>query len=67
MDEVYGFHNVNLVSFGKVAIKKGPFMAQSCTVMIRVRGTGGHASEPENTKFALPTTVKIYKNIMEYA
>ena len=44
VDEVYGFHNVNLDSFGKIAIVKGPFMALSCTVMINIRGTGGHAS-----------------------
>ena len=66
VDEVYGYHNFNLFSFGQIGILPGPITAYVASIEITIRGTGGHASEPENTRYALSRTIKLYQNIQKF-
>lgn len=49
LDEIYGYHVWNLFPLGRVKVKSGPLMAHSAHFIIEIRGSGGHASTPENT------------------
>ena len=40
-------------------------MAAGCGATIKIKGTGGHGSEPENLKYALPKAIELYSNIMK--
>jgi metal-dependent amidase/aminoacylase/carboxypeptidase family protein len=40
-------------------------MAAACDVKIKITGTGGHGSEPESLKYALPKAINLYSNIMK--
>lgn len=45
-DMVFGLHNHPEIPVGKVAIKAGPLMAASASIVINVRGKGGHGAMP---------------------
>eukprot|EP00823_Brevimastigomonas_motovehiculus_P003557 TRINITY_DN2186_c0_g1_i1.p1 TRINITY_DN2186_c0_g1~~TRINITY_DN2186_c0_g1_i1.p1 ORF type:complete len:516 (-),score=110.14 TRINITY_DN2186_c0_g1_i1:34-1581(-) len=49
IDQMYGCHIWSAVDAGFVGIKTGPFMAASDRFVITVKGTGGHASQPDGT------------------
>lgn len=67
IQEIYGFHNSNSsrYPFGYVSCKEGPFMASGCGATIKIKGTGGHGSEPESLKYALPKAIQLYSKIMK--
>jgi hippurate hydrolase len=44
---VYGLHNWPGLPTGSMAIHRGPVMASTCRLEIRVRGQGGHAALPQ--------------------
>ncbi|MDR2625020.1 MAG: amidohydrolase [Zoogloeaceae bacterium] len=44
---VYGLHNWPDLPVGTMAIHRGPVMASTCRLEIRVRGQGGHAALPQ--------------------
>jgi len=46
VDEVYGFHNVPNFEEGDLRICVGPIMSTSTTVLLTIRGKGGHGSLP---------------------
>ncbi len=46
IDEVYGLHVTPLERLGCILTKPGEFYAGACTIKIKIRGKGGHASEP---------------------
>jgi amidohydrolase len=47
VDEVYGLHSWPAWPRGELRIATGPMMAQVHDLAIRVRGTGGHGSQPQ--------------------
>lgn len=47
IDEIYGWHNWPGIPFGQAVCPDGPVMAANGTFRIRLRGQGGHASQPE--------------------
>ena len=49
VDEVYGCHLWNYASAGTVGVAPGSVTANSDSLQLLVRGTGGHASAPQGT------------------
>jgi amidohydrolase len=47
--EVYGMHNLPGLPVGQFAIRSGPVMAATDTIIIEIEGKGGHAAWPHNT------------------
>ena len=47
VDEVYGLHSWPAWPRGELRIVTGPMMAQVHDLAIRIRGTGGHGSQPQ--------------------
>ncbi len=45
-DAIFALHNMPGFPAGKLGFKEGPFMASSDSVMITVKGRGGHGSAP---------------------
>jgi hippurate hydrolase len=45
-DAIYGLHNHPGLPVGTLGFRSGPFMAACDTVVITIRGTGGHAARP---------------------
>lgn len=68
VNEIYGFHNhnISLLPFGYFSCKEGPIMSAGTQVHITIQGTGGHGSEPENLKFALPRAIAFYQNMQAF-
>ncbi|MDR0672479.1 MAG: amidohydrolase [Zoogloeaceae bacterium] len=52
---VYGLHNWPELPVGTVAVHRGPVMASTCRLEIRVRGQGGHAALPQHGVDAIVT------------
>lgn len=48
-DAVYAFHNMPHVPTGCFGFRSGPFMASSDSVVITLRGRGGHGAVPHKT------------------
>src|ERR1700742_237827 len=46
IDQVYGMHNGPGIPIGSFAIRKGPIMAATDAIDIRIEGLGGHAARP---------------------
>lgn len=53
VDEVYGLHIWAEDPMGTLGLAAGPQMANADEFAIRIRGRGGHGSEPERTKDAV--------------
>jgi amidohydrolase len=47
VDEVYGLHNWPAYPKGELRVTPGPTMAQVHSYVIRIRGVGGHGSQPQ--------------------
>ncbi|MEM7744847.1 MAG: amidohydrolase [Pseudomonadota bacterium] len=52
-DEIYGLHNKPGLPVGSFEIRPGPFMAAEDGFRIKVRGAGGHASQPHSCRDAI--------------
>ena len=52
-DEIYGLHNAPGLPVGRFATRVGAFMAAEDNFLIRLRGSGGHASRPHECRDAL--------------
>lgn len=50
IDEIYGWHNWPAIPFGQMACPDGIVMCGNGVFSIRVKGQGGHASQPEHCK-----------------
>ncbi len=50
LDCIFGWHNWPAIPFGKAVCPNGAVMAGNGTFRITLRGAGGHASQPENTR-----------------
>lgn len=50
VDAVYGWHNWPAIAFGQAVCPDGAVMAGNGTFRIHVKGSGGHASQPERTR-----------------
>lgn len=48
-DYVFGLHNWPYQPLGKIATRKGPFMASAEEFIITIKGKGGHAATPHRT------------------
>jgi hippurate hydrolase len=49
IEEVYGMHNFPGLPVGHFAIRSGPVMAATDTIIIDIEGVGGHAARPQFT------------------
>lgn len=49
MDAVYGMHNMPGLPAGSIHLKSGPIMAAEDNFKIRIKGQGGHSSQPHNS------------------
>ena len=47
IEEVYGMHNFPGLPVGHFAIRSGPVMAATDTIIIDIEGVGGHAARPQ--------------------
>ena len=47
IDEIYGWHNWPAIPFGRMLCPDGLVMCGNGTFSINLKGTGGHASQPE--------------------
>ncbi|MDR1350441.1 MAG: amidohydrolase [Zoogloeaceae bacterium] len=47
VEAVYGLHNWPGLPIGTMAVHRGPVMASTCRLEIRVQGQGGHAALPQ--------------------
>lgn len=47
VDAIYGWHNWPAIEYGKAVCPEGPVMAGNGTFHIRLKGLGGHSSQPE--------------------
>lgn len=69
VDEIYCFHNHNnkapLHEFGFFSCQEGPMTAAATTIKIKIKGIGGHGSEPESLKYALPKAIQFYSDLMK--
>ena len=52
-DEIYGLHNKPGLPVGAFEIRPGPFMGAEDGFRIVVRGSGGHASRPQDSRDAI--------------
>lgn len=59
VDRIYGLHNWPANRFGTIGVKPGPVMAASSLFEVTVRGSGGHGSQPQNTRDPLTTAARI--------
>ena len=50
LDMIFGWHNWPAIPFGKAVCPDGAVMAGNGTFRITLQGSGGHASQPENTR-----------------
>ncbi len=50
IDAIFGWHNWPAIPFGKAVCPDGAVMAGNGTFRITLQGSGGHASQPENTR-----------------
>lgn len=46
VDEIYGWHNWPTWPLGRCVVAPGPVMAQTSTFEIKIKGRGGHGSQP---------------------
>ncbi|WP_218121818.1 amidohydrolase [Desulforhopalus singaporensis] len=47
VDRIFGWHNWPAIPLGSGVCPEGPLMAANGSFVIRVKGSGGHASQPE--------------------
>ena len=59
IDEVYGAHLWNYASAGTIGCAAGPVTANSDSLDLVVRGTGGHASAPQGTVDAVVVAAQL--------
>ncbi|UFS69576.1 M20 family metallopeptidase [Geomonas sp. RF6] len=59
IDEVYALHCLPTLKVGQVAYRKGPFCAAIDVFRVKVHGTGGHGSAPENSSDQVLALCKI--------
>ena len=52
-DEIYGLHNMPGLAVGSFETRPGPFMGAEDGFRILVRGSGGHASRPDECRDAI--------------
>lgn len=50
LDCIFGWHNWPAIPFGKAVCPDGAVMAGNGTFRVTLKGAGGHASQPENTR-----------------
>jgi hippurate hydrolase len=59
VDGAFAIHVTSLLPTGFVSTRPGPVMASSDTMLIRVVGKGGHASQPHMTTDPIPVACEI--------
>ena len=58
-DAIFALHNWPGLSAGRVAVQPGPMMASYDTFTLTLKGKGGHAAMPENTRDPIPVAAEI--------
>ncbi|MCS7099062.1 MAG: M20 family metallopeptidase [Sulfolobales archaeon] len=62
---IFGLHVWSELPSGVIATRKGPANASSTSILIRIRGLGGHAAHPELTRDPTVPAVDIYNAIQK--
>lgn len=47
VDRIFGWHNWPTIPFGRAVCPAGPVMAANASFQVVIKGSGGHASQPE--------------------
>jgi amidohydrolase len=63
VDAVYGLHLWTEFPVGVAGLREGPMMANADQFVIRIRGQGGHGSQPEATKDAVLIAAQTVVNL----
>ncbi|WP_245929120.1 N(2)-acetyl-L-2,4-diaminobutanoate deacetylase DoeB2 [Agarilytica rhodophyticola] len=50
VDEIYGWHNWPSIAYGHAVCPEGPVMSANSIFNIKVKGVGGHGSQPESCR-----------------
>lgn len=66
VDEVYGYHNWPSEKAGKLWVMPGPIMTAIVKLTIKIIGTMGHGSEPDQVKDCIKGAVSVYQKIQSY-
>jgi hippurate hydrolase len=64
-DAVYGMHNMPGVEVGRIAFRKGPFMAGSGRWKVRFSGTGGHGGNSAHLASDLSVVLATYITLLQ--
>ncbi len=63
VDVVIGAHLWLSLEVGKVEVKSGPLMAAPDTIRITVKGSGGHAAQPDRTVDSIAVAAQVIVNL----
>ncbi len=63
VDKVYGLHVWANLPVGSAGLRAGPMMANADQFTIRIKGVGGHGSQPQATKDAVLIAAQIVVNL----
>jgi amidohydrolase len=63
VDLIYGCHLWTPLAFGKVAVRPGPFMANSDFLKLRITGRGGHAGLPHEAIDPIAIAAQVVTNL----
>jgi amidohydrolase len=64
-DAVYGMHNMPGIPVGRIALRKGPFMAGSGRWKVRFSGTGGHGGNSAHLAPDLTVVLATFITILQ--
>lgn len=65
VDVIFGTHLWSLIPYGVIELKEGALMAAADRVEIRIKGQGGHGSEPHLTKDAIVIAAQFITNAQQ--
>lgn len=65
VDTVIGIHLWSPLEVGKIAVRKGQFMAAPDTFYITIRGRGGHAAQPQATVDPIVIAAQVVTNLQQ--
>ncbi|MBM7583606.1 amidohydrolase [Bacillus pakistanensis] len=65
VDYIVGLHLMSTLSKGKIGIVYGPITSNSDTFDLKIKGKGGHSSQPENSIDPIAMSAQIISNLQQ--
>lgn len=65
VDVIFGTHLWSTEPLGNIMLKEGPLMAAADGISIKVKGKGGHGSDPSNTKDSIVIAAQFITNLQQ--